>query len=88
MAGCKAYACTAGFESVCEALYMGKPCMMIPAHVEFRMWENHAEAHILAAIENVYWDFYQRKENTYMGSDFHWIGGDFNTSDSLCYSFL
>lgn len=34
MAGCKAYATTAGFESVCEALYMGKPCMMIPAHVE------------------------------------------------------
>lgn len=33
MAGCKAYATTAGFESVCEALYMGKPCMMIPAHV-------------------------------------------------------
>ena len=34
MAGCKAFATTAGFESVCEALYMGKPCMMIPAHVE------------------------------------------------------
>ncbi len=34
MADCKAYATTAGFESVCEALYMGKPCMMIPAHVE------------------------------------------------------
>lgn len=34
MAGCKAYATTAGFESVCEALYMGKPCMMIPVHVE------------------------------------------------------
>lgn len=34
MAGCRAYATTAGFESVCEALYMGKPCMLIPAHVE------------------------------------------------------
>lgn len=34
LAGCKAYATTAGFESVCEALYMGKPVMMIPAHVE------------------------------------------------------
>ncbi len=34
MAGCKAYATTAGFESVCEALYMGKPCLMIPTHVE------------------------------------------------------
>ncbi len=34
MAGCRAYATTAGFESVCEALYMGKPCLMIPTHVE------------------------------------------------------
>ena len=25
MAGCKAYATTAGFESVCEAMYLGKP---------------------------------------------------------------
>lgn len=34
MAGCQSYATTAGFESVCEALYMGKPAMLIPAHVE------------------------------------------------------
>ena len=34
MAGCKAYATTAGFESVCEALYMGKPCLMVPTHIE------------------------------------------------------
>lgn len=34
MAGCKAYATTAGFESVCEALYLGKPVLMVPAHVE------------------------------------------------------
>lgn len=103
MAGCKAFATTAGFESVCEALYMGKPCMMIPAHVEqecnamdaeremvgvasdsfdlskltaflhgyeedveFRMWENLAEARIVAALENIYMDYYNcynRKEN-------------------------
>lgn len=25
---------TAGFESVCEAMYLGKPVMMIPTHVE------------------------------------------------------
>lgn len=100
MAGCKAFATTAGFESVCEALYMGKPCMLIPAHVEqecnamdaekemagivsedfdidklkafardyeedveFRMWENHAESRIVAAIENAYDTYYHRKEN-------------------------
>lgn len=100
MAGCKAYASTAGFESVCEALYMGKPSMLIPAHVEqecnaldaerelagvksdsfdidklkafahdydedveFRMWENHAPSRIMAAIENAYDAYYNRKEN-------------------------
>lgn len=34
MAGSKAYATTAGFESVCEAMYMGKPVLMVPTHVE------------------------------------------------------
>jgi uncharacterized protein (TIGR00661 family) len=34
MAGCRGYVSTAGFESVCEAFYLGKPVMVIPAHVE------------------------------------------------------
>lgn len=34
MAGCKGYATTAGFESVCEAVYMGKPVLMVPTHIE------------------------------------------------------
>lgn len=34
MSGCKAYASTAGFESVCEAMYMGKPILMVPSHIE------------------------------------------------------
>ncbi len=34
MAGCHAYASTAGFESVCEAMYLGKPLLMVPSHVE------------------------------------------------------
>lgn len=34
MAGAKAYATTAGFESVCEAMYLGKPVLMIPTHIE------------------------------------------------------
>jgi uncharacterized protein (TIGR00661 family) len=34
MADCKAYASTGGFESICEALYLQKPVMMIPAHIE------------------------------------------------------
>jgi uncharacterized protein (TIGR00661 family) len=34
MAACRGYITTAGFESVCEALYLDKPVMMIPAHIE------------------------------------------------------
>jgi uncharacterized protein (TIGR00661 family) len=34
MAGCKGYVSTAGFESICEAFYLDKPTMVIPAHVE------------------------------------------------------
>lgn len=34
MAGCKAYASTAGFESICEAMYLGKPVLMVPSHIE------------------------------------------------------
>jgi len=34
MAGCGAYASTAGFESICEAMYLGKPLMMVPTHIE------------------------------------------------------
>jgi uncharacterized protein (TIGR00661 family) len=34
MSGCCGYATTAGFESVCEAMYMGKPVLMVPTHIE------------------------------------------------------
>ncbi len=34
MSGCRAYASTAGFESICEAMYIGKPVMMVPVHIE------------------------------------------------------
>jgi uncharacterized protein (TIGR00661 family) len=34
MTGCKAYATTGGFESVCEAMYMQKPVLMVPTHIE------------------------------------------------------
>jgi uncharacterized protein (TIGR00661 family) len=34
MADCKALVTSAGFESVCEAMYLGKPTMMVPAHYE------------------------------------------------------
>jgi len=34
MAHAKAYATTGGFESVCEAMYMQKPVLMVPTHIE------------------------------------------------------
>ncbi len=34
MSGCRAYASTAGFESICEAMFLGKPVLMVPAHIE------------------------------------------------------
>ncbi|MGL5271931.1 MAG: glycosyltransferase family protein [Phocaeicola sp.] len=34
MEQCNAYISTAGFESVCEAIYLGKPIMLVPAHIE------------------------------------------------------
>jgi uncharacterized protein (TIGR00661 family) len=34
MASCSGYATTAGFESVCEALWLGKPALLVPAHIE------------------------------------------------------
>ncbi len=39
MAGCRAAASTAGFESVCEAGYLGKPMLLVPVegHIEQRL---------------------------------------------------
>lgn len=34
MAASKAFATTAGFESICEAMYLGKPVLMVPTHIE------------------------------------------------------
>jgi uncharacterized protein (TIGR00661 family) len=39
MAQCRQVACTAGFESVCEAAYLGKPLFLVPV-------ENHIEQQI------------------------------------------
>lgn len=47
MARCKGYITTAGFESICEAMYLGKPVLMIPAHVEQQI--NAADAKSVGA---------------------------------------
>lgn len=47
MRRCSGYVTTAGFESVCEAMYHGKPMLLIPAHIEQRI--NAADAAVSGA---------------------------------------
>jgi uncharacterized protein (TIGR00661 family) len=50
MAACRAYISTGGFESICEAMYLGKAVMMIPAHVEQEVNARDAASTKLAII--------------------------------------
>jgi len=45
MAECKAYASTAGFESICEAMYLGKPVMMVPVAKQYEQACNALDAY-------------------------------------------
>ncbi len=44
MTRCGGVATTAGFESVCEAIYMGKPVLMVPVAGHFEQWCNSRDA--------------------------------------------
>lgn len=44
MADCKAYASTAGFESICEALFLGKPIMTVPVRGHYEQQCNAIDA--------------------------------------------
>jgi len=44
MAGCRAVVCTAGFESVSEAAYLGKPVLMIPVQNHIEQYLNSLDA--------------------------------------------
>jgi|LakMenEpi03Aug12_release.lakeMendotaPanAssembly.Ray.scaffolds.fasta_scaffold273776_2 uncharacterized protein (TIGR00661 family) len=44
MAGCLGLATTAGFESVCEANYLGKPVLMVPVEGHFEQYCNSVDA--------------------------------------------
>ncbi len=45
MAGTKGLVSTAGFESVCEAMYLGKPVFMVPVEGHFEQFVNARDAH-------------------------------------------
>lgn len=44
MKDCKAYASTAGFESICEAMYLGKPVLLVPPRGHFEQQCNALDA--------------------------------------------
>ena len=44
MAGCKAFSSTAGFESICEAMYLNKPVMMVPTAGHYEQQCNALDA--------------------------------------------
>ena len=45
MAGSKGLVSTAGFESVCEAMYLGKPVFLVPVEGHFEQYCNARDAH-------------------------------------------
>ncbi len=44
MKGCKGYASTAGFESICEAMYLRKPILMVPTAGHYEQKSNSIDA--------------------------------------------
>ena len=44
MANCKGMVSTAGFESVCEAMYLGKPVLMVPVEGHYEQFCNSRDA--------------------------------------------
>lgn len=58
MAACKGLVSTAGFESICEAMYLGKPVMMVPVAGQYEQACNAVDAEISGAgISSASFDF-------------------------------
>jgi uncharacterized protein (TIGR00661 family) len=49
MSKCSGFSSTAGFESICEAMYLGKPIMMVPTYGHFEQACNALDASIAGA---------------------------------------
>jgi len=49
MAACKGLLCTAGFESVCEAMYLGKPVVMVPVAGQYEQACNALDGELSGA---------------------------------------
>lgn len=49
LASCKGVVTTAGFETVCEAMYYGKPCALMPMPGQYEQYVNAFDAHKIGA---------------------------------------
>lgn len=57
LGGCRAYVGTAGFESVCEAFYLGKPALLVPTEGQYEQTLNAWDAaRVGAAVVGTYRD--------------------------------
>ncbi len=79
MSRCSALVCTAGFESVCEAIYLGKPVMLIPVEGHYEQYCNARDTErIGAGIHSCRFDFdpavIQSLEQSFPGASFKtWV---------------
>jgi uncharacterized protein (TIGR00661 family) len=82
MSRCRGLVCTAGFESVCEAMYLDKPVMMVPVKGHYEQYCNardasrigagiYAEEFNISKIEECFL-FYDKKKNAQYRE---WVNG-------------
>jgi uncharacterized protein (TIGR00661 family) len=56
LAGCNVLVSTAGFETVCEALYFGKGCFVVPVEGHFEQYCNARDAAVLGVASGMHFD--------------------------------
>jgi uncharacterized protein (TIGR00661 family) len=81
MAACKGLVCTAGFESVCEAMYLGKPVMMIPVAGQYEQACNALDAEASGAgMASDRFDFGELENLSQTNSEFASQAREWNAS--------
>ncbi len=54
--GCRVLVSTAGFETVCEAVYLGKCCMVVPVEGHFEQYSNALDASMIGVVSSQWFD--------------------------------
>ena len=85
LAHCKGLVCTAGFESVCEAMFLKKPVMMVPVKNHYEQFVNSRDgARAGAGVFNDHFDlqkllnWMEKKDRDYQAYH-NWIANGENT---------